>query len=54
MALAAYEVGNGWRSVVHGFSDAGYLLGPLAAFLVHRYRPDKTAGISGEPREQHD
>lgn len=47
--------GRQWLAVGHArLSDAGYLLGPLAAFLVHRYRPDKTAGISRELREQHD
>jgi membrane protein DedA with SNARE-associated domain len=48
MALIGYEVGSSWRSVMHGFSDAGYVLGALAAvaiavFLVHRYRSYKAA-----------
>jgi membrane protein DedA with SNARE-associated domain len=52
MALIGYEVGSSWRSVMHGFSDAGYLLGALAAlaiavFLVHRYRSYKAAISAG-------
>ncbi len=52
MALIGYEVGSRWRSVMHGFSDAGYLLGALAAvgvavFLVHRYRSYKAATSAG-------
>jgi membrane protein DedA with SNARE-associated domain len=43
MALIGYEVGSRWRTVMHGFSYAGYLLGglvvlALVVFLVHRYR----------------
>ena len=30
MALIGYEVGGQWKSVMHGFSDAGYVLGALA------------------------
>ena len=52
MAVIGYEVGNSWKSVMHGFSDAGYLLGALAVlavavFLVHRYRSYKAATASG-------
>ena len=52
MALIGYEVGSSWRSVMHGFSDAGYLLGALAAvgiavFLAHRYRSYKAATSTG-------
>jgi hypothetical protein len=52
MAVIGYEVGSSWKSVMHGFSDAGYLLGALvllvaAVFLVHRYRSFKAARISG-------
>jgi membrane protein DedA with SNARE-associated domain len=59
MAVIGYEVGSGWRSVMHGFSDAGYLLGALAVlalalFFVHRYRSYKAAGTAGTLREQHD
>lgn len=48
MALIGYEVGSSWRSIMHGFSDAGYVLGALvvlavALFLVHRYRSYKAA-----------
>jgi membrane protein DedA with SNARE-associated domain len=43
MALIGYQVGSSWKSVMHGFSDAGYVLGFLAvaALMVlvwHRYR----------------
>ena len=52
MAVIGYEVGASWKSVMHGFSDAGYLLGALvvlavAVFLVHRYRSFKAASASG-------
>jgi len=52
MAVIGYEVGHSWRSVLHGFSDAGYLLGAVAAvaiavFLVHRYRSYKAATAAG-------
>jgi membrane protein DedA with SNARE-associated domain len=52
MALIGYEVGSSWRSVMHSFSDAGYLLGALAAvaiavFLVHRHRSYKAATSAG-------
>ena len=58
MALIGYEVGSSWKSVMHGFSDAGYLLGALvvlalAVFLVHRYRSYKAAGSSGRPPGGH-
>ena len=48
MAGIGYGVGGHWRSVMHGFSDAGYLLAALAvaaiAFVVyHRYRSYKAA-----------
>ena len=52
MAGIGYGVGSNWRSVMHGFSDAGYVLGGLAviaiAFVIyHRYRSYKsvTAGM---------
>jgi len=43
MAGIGYGVGRRWRQIVHGFSDAGYVLGALAvvlvvAFFVHRWR----------------
>lgn len=52
MALIGYEVGHSWTSVMHGFSDAGYLLGALAilavAFVIlHRYRAYKAATAAG-------
>ncbi len=48
MAGIGYGVGGRWRSIMHGFSDAGYVLGALAvlaiAFVVlHRYRSYKAA-----------
>ena len=52
MALIGYEVGNSWKSVMHGFSDAGYLLGALAVmavavFFVHRFRSFRAATAPG-------
>ena len=52
MALIGYEVGGRWKSVMHGFSDAGYLLAALVVlalvvFLVHRYRSYKAATAAG-------
>jgi membrane protein DedA with SNARE-associated domain len=51
MALIGYEVGSSWKSIMHGFSDAGYVLAALvvlavALFLVHRYRSYKAATAS--------
>jgi membrane protein DedA with SNARE-associated domain len=48
MALIGYQLGSRWQSVMHGFSDAGYLLIGLAVlavalFLAHRYRSYKAA-----------
>lgn len=41
-----YGVGTRWRTIVHGFNDAGYVLGAvavllLAAAILHRYRSYK-------------
>jgi membrane protein DedA with SNARE-associated domain len=52
MTLIGYGLGSSYHKVMKGFSDAGYLLGALAAiaivvFLVHRYRSYK-AVTSGE------
>jgi membrane protein DedA with SNARE-associated domain len=52
MALIGYEVGSSWKSVMHGFSDAGYLLGALAVlaiavFIAHRYRSYKADTAPG-------
>lgn len=54
MAGIGYAVGARWRSVMHGFSDAGYLLGALvvlavAVAIVHRYR-SYMAATSGASR----
>jgi membrane protein DedA with SNARE-associated domain len=43
MAFIGYEIGGSWRSVMKGFSDAGYLLAAAAviaiAFVIwHRWR----------------
>jgi membrane protein DedA with SNARE-associated domain len=47
-ALIGYQLGSRWKSIVHGFNDAGYLLFGLAVlavvvFFVHRYRSYKAA-----------
>ena len=57
MALIGYGVGGSWQKVMHGFSDAGYLLGvlavlALAAVIFHRYRSYRAA-TSGAPRGRH-
>ncbi len=55
MALIGYGLGTRWQSVMHGFSDAGYLLAAVAVvavavFLVHRYRSYKAATATvGDP-----
>ena len=51
MALIGYGLGSQWHAVMHGFSDAGYLLGAIvvvaiAVLFVHRYRSYKLA-VSG-------
>lgn len=56
MAGIGYGVGSKWRSVVHGFSDAGYVLGALAvvaiAFVIyHRYRSYRAVMAAAPPRE---
>ena len=43
MALIGYSVGGSWRSIMHGFSYAGYLLIAVAVIAIavviyHRYR----------------
>ena len=43
MALIGYGIGGQWRTVMKGFSDAGYVLGALAAIAIvfviwHRWR----------------
>lgn len=47
-----YGVGGHWKTIAHGFSDAGYVLGALAvaaiAFVIyHRYRSYKAATNAG-------
>jgi membrane protein DedA with SNARE-associated domain len=51
-ALIGYEVGSSWKSIVHGFNDAGYLLAGVAVvavalFLVHRYHSYRAAVAEG-------
>jgi membrane protein DedA with SNARE-associated domain len=48
-------VGSQWKSIEHGFSDAGYVIGVLAvaviAFVIyHRYRSYKAATAHGTAR----
>ncbi len=48
MASIGYAIGSQWRSIMHGFTDAGYVVGALAvlaiAFVIwHRYRSYKAA-----------
>jgi membrane protein DedA with SNARE-associated domain len=43
MAGIGYGVGSSWKSIMHGFSDAGYVIGAVVvlaiAFVIfHRYR----------------
>ncbi|MGO8874989.1 MAG: DedA family protein [Acidimicrobiales bacterium] len=53
MAGIGYAVGSQWRSIMHGFSDAGYVLGVLAvlaiAFVIyHRYRSYRAATTAAD------
>lgn len=59
MAGIGYGVGSQWNSVMHGFSDAGYVIGVLAvlaiAFVIwHRFRSYRaaTAGASAATASQ--
>ena len=52
MAGIGYALQAQWRSIMHGFSDAGYVLGVLVvlalAFVIyHRYRSYRAATTSG-------
>ena len=52
MALIGYGIGGSWKSVMKGFSDAGYLLGLLVVaavvvFVWHRWRSYHRA-VAGE------
>jgi membrane protein DedA with SNARE-associated domain len=54
MTFIGYGLGSSYHKVMKGFSDAGYLLGALAAvaivvFLVHRYRAYKAATSGEDP-----
>jgi membrane protein DedA with SNARE-associated domain len=49
-ALIGYQLGSSWHSIMHGFSDAGYLLLGLAilaivVFLAHRYRSYRASAL---------
>jgi len=51
MAGIGYGVGTKWQSIMHGFSDAGYVLGVLAVVAIvvviwHRYRRYRSATLS--------
>jgi membrane protein DedA with SNARE-associated domain len=51
MAGIGYGVGSKWQSVMHGFSDAGYVLGVVALLAIgfviyHRYRSYKAVTAS--------
>ena len=52
MALIGYSIGGQWRTVMKGFSDAGYLLGAVAALTLgvlvwHRWRSFHAATSAG-------
>jgi len=52
MAGIGYGVGSSWKSIMHGFSDAGYVIGVLAvlaiAFVIwHRFRSYRAATAGG-------
>jgi membrane protein DedA with SNARE-associated domain len=52
MALIGYGLGSKWRSVMRGFSDAGYVLGAVVVVAVvvviaHRWRSYKAATSNG-------
>jgi membrane protein DedA with SNARE-associated domain len=56
MALIGYGVGSQWRTVMKGFSDAGYLLGALAIIVIaaviwHRWRSYRAA--TADPGGRH-
>ncbi len=58
MALIGYAIGGQWRTVMKGFSDAGYLLGGLAiiaiAFVVwHRWRSYHAATSGADTPGRH-
>jgi len=57
MAGIGYGVGSNYQTVLHGFSDAGYVIGGLAvaaiAFVIwHRYRSYKRVMARVTPVEQ--
>ena len=57
-ALIGYQLGSSWHSIMHDFSDAGYLLAGLAVlalvvFLAHRYRSYRAATASDRSGAAH-
>jgi membrane protein DedA with SNARE-associated domain len=57
MAAIGYGVGARWRTVMHGFSYAGYLIAGVCLILVavavvHRYRSYKVHATA-EPVSRH-
>ena len=54
MTGIGYGVGAHWKSIAHGFSDAGYVIAALAVVALaygvyHRYRSYKAATAQGQP-----
>ncbi|MHB8505471.1 MAG: DedA family protein, partial [Acidimicrobiales bacterium] len=54
MALIGYGLGSQWHAVMHGVSDAGYLIAALAvlaiiAVIAHRWRSYKRVTAAGRP-----
>jgi membrane protein DedA with SNARE-associated domain len=52
MAGIGYGVGSEWKSIMHGFSDAGYVIGVLAVLaigfvILHRFRSYRAAAAAG-------
>jgi len=53
MAGIGYGVGSEWKAIMHGFSDAGYVIGAVAvlaiAFVIfHRFRSFRAAAAGGD------
>jgi membrane protein DedA with SNARE-associated domain len=53
MAGIGYGLASEWKAIVHGFSDAGYVIGVVAvlavAFVIfHRFRSYRAAAASGD------
>jgi membrane protein DedA with SNARE-associated domain len=55
-AAIGYAAENNWRSVMHGLSDVGYMLGGLAMLVIvfaiyHRYHSYRAASVQRETPE---